>query len=157
MIRRGEDTERRPCEDSRGSDSGGGHGGSDLDSSPEGGEMWSNSRFFPSRFIFVNVYILLKCFINTDSRCILKIVPPDWMWDVGYEIKDSTRRFSAWAGLRCRRAPQLRRRRAEALASVCCLTFHLCPSLCTALGHPTPHLSAPRREARPQPSSGKAA
>lgn len=64
-----------------------GDGGSDQDRSPEGSEKWSNSRFF-LLVLFFNGYVLLKYFINKGCRCILKIVPTDWMWDVRYEIKN---------------------------------------------------------------------
>lgn len=72
-----------------------GDGGSDQDCSPEGGGKWSNSRFVPFSFYFSNVYVLLKYFINTGCRCILKIVPTGWMWDVRCEMKNSAHRLLA--------------------------------------------------------------
>lgn len=49
-----------------------GDGGSDQDGSPEGGP--GGSKFFPSHLcLFKNVYILLKYFINIESKCILKV------------------------------------------------------------------------------------
>lgn len=52
------------------------------------------------------MYVFLKYFINRGCRCILKIVPTDWMWDVRYEIKNSAHKvFGLGRGAKMEEAP----------------------------------------------------